>query len=133
MCLPDQCYDTHLCFDSKAANSTIVEPALGNAPSTHTAFQYHNAPAHVGYAVHRVRLNVCKDQGQHPLSQLTCHTLTASCTHTGYGFRAPNDCWTSAWMVVFQSVWGQLLDAVVLGVIFARISHPKQRARTIFM
>lgn len=32
-----------------------------------------------------------------------------------------------------QSVWGQLLDAVVLGVIFARISHPKQRARTIFV
>ncbi|KAK9807434.1 hypothetical protein WJX73_006651 [Symbiochloris irregularis] len=51
----------------------------------------------------------------------------------GYGFRAPNDCWMSAWMVVIQSVWGQLLDAVVLGVIFARISHPKQRARTIFM
>lgn len=36
-------------------------------------------------------------------------------------------------MVVFQSVWGQLLDAVVLGVIFARISHPKQRSRTIFI
>lgn len=36
-------------------------------------------------------------------------------------------------MVVFQSVWGQLLDAVTLGVIFARISHPKQRARTIFI
>ena len=52
---------------------------------------------------------------------------------TGYGFRAPNDCWVAAWMVVLQSVWGQLLDAVVLGVIFARISHPKQRARTIFM
>ena len=51
----------------------------------------------------------------------------------GYGFRAPCDCWMSAWMVVVQSVWGQLLDAVVLGVIFARISHPKQRARTIFM
>ena len=36
-------------------------------------------------------------------------------------------------MVVFQSIWGQLLDAVVLGVIFARISYPKQRARTIFI
>lgn len=36
-------------------------------------------------------------------------------------------------MTVIQSVWGQLLDAIVLGVIFARISHPKQRARTIFV
>ena len=36
-------------------------------------------------------------------------------------------------MIVVQSVWGQLLDAIVLGVIFARISHPKQRARTIFV
>lgn len=36
-------------------------------------------------------------------------------------------------MVVTQSVWGQLLDAITLGVIFARISHPKQRARTLFM
>ena len=51
----------------------------------------------------------------------------------GYGFRAPNDCWASAWLVVVQSIWGQLLDAIVLGVIFARISHPKQRARTVFM
>ena len=92
----------------------------------------------------------------------------------GYGFRAPNDCWASAWLVVsqvtcltvtaskwaheqgaceselytsavpnvllaheceivVQTIWGQLLDAVVMGVIFARISHPKQRARTVFM
>ena len=51
----------------------------------------------------------------------------------GYGFRAPNDCWASAWLVVVQSIWGQLLDAIVLGVIFARISHPKQRARTVFL
>ena len=52
---------------------------------------------------------------------------------TGFGARAPADCWLSAWLIVVQSVWGQLLDAVVLGVIFARISHPKQRARTIFV
>ena len=59
--------------------------------------------------------------------------MTSLCPAAGYGFRAPNDCWASAWMVVAQSIWGQLLDAIVLGVIFARISHPKQRARTVFM
>ena len=59
--------------------------------------------------------------------------MTRWCPAAGYGFRAPNDCWASAWMVVAQSIWGQLLDAIVLGVIFARISHPKQRARTVFM
>ena len=32
-----------------------------------------------------------------------------------------------------QSIWGQLLDAVILGVIFARISKPRQRSRTIFI
>ena len=36
-------------------------------------------------------------------------------------------------MVIAQTVWGQLLDATVMGVIFARISYPKQRARTIFI
>ena len=61
------------------------------------------------------------------------HIMTSLCPAAGYGFRAPNDCWASAWMVVAQSIWGQLLDAIVLGVIFARISHPKQRARTVFM
>ena len=32
-----------------------------------------------------------------------------------------------------QVIWGQLLDAVTLGIIFARIAHPKNRARTVFI
>ena len=36
-------------------------------------------------------------------------------------------------MVALEVVWGQLLDAITLGIIFARISHPKHRARTVFI
>ena len=32
-----------------------------------------------------------------------------------------------------QVIWGQLLDAVTLGIVFARIAHPKNRARTVFI
>jgi len=32
-----------------------------------------------------------------------------------------------------EVIFGQLLDAITLGVIFARIAHPKNRARTVFI
>ena len=32
-----------------------------------------------------------------------------------------------------QCIWAMLLNAVTLGIIFARISHPKQRGRTVFL
>lgn len=32
-----------------------------------------------------------------------------------------------------EVIWGQLLDAITLGIIFARIAHPKNRARTVFI
>ena len=35
--------------------------------------------------------------------------------------------------MAFQSIWAALLNAVTLGIVFARISQPKQRARTIFI
>ena len=35
--------------------------------------------------------------------------------------------------MALQSIWAALLNAVTLGIVFARISQPKQRARTIFM
>lgn len=52
---------------------------------------------------------------------------------TGYGARRPRDCWISAWLVAVEVIWGQLLDAITLGIIFARIAHPKNRARTVFI
>jgi hypothetical protein len=35
--------------------------------------------------------------------------------------------------VAVEVIWGQLLDAITLGIIFARIAHPKNRARTVFI
>ena len=52
---------------------------------------------------------------------------------TGYGVRYPTDCWLSAWILALQSIWAAMLNAITLGIIFARISQPKQRARTIFI
>ena len=51
----------------------------------------------------------------------------------GYGVRSPTDCWLSAWIVALQSIWAAILNAITLGIVFARISQPKQRARTIFI
>ena len=51
----------------------------------------------------------------------------------GYGSRSPKECWISAWLVMAQCIWAMLLNAVTLGIIFARISHPKQRGRTVFL
>lgn len=34
-------------------------------------------------------------------------------------------------MIAIQIIWGLLLNAVVMGVVFARISHPKQRGRCV--
>lgn len=52
---------------------------------------------------------------------------------SGYGVRYPTDCWLSAWILALQSIWAAMLNAITLGIIFARISQPKQRARTIFI
>jgi hypothetical protein len=49
----------------------------------------------------------------------------------GYGNMGPNDCWWIALLITIQSMVGLLMDAIVIGVIFARISHPKYRGRTI--
>ncbi|KAK9825397.1 hypothetical protein WJX81_000403 [Elliptochloris bilobata] len=49
----------------------------------------------------------------------------------GYGNSAPNNCWGPVVVVTAQTLVGVFLDAVVIGVIFARISHPKYRGRTI--
>ncbi|KAI8110913.1 hypothetical protein M9434_004487 [Picochlorum sp. BPE23] len=51
----------------------------------------------------------------------------------GYGNTAPDSCWVATWLVIIQSVVGIVLDAIVLGIIFAKISHPHQRSRSIFI
>ena len=35
--------------------------------------------------------------------------------------------------MALEVIYGQLLDAITLGIIFARIAHPKNRARTVFI
>jgi hypothetical protein len=51
----------------------------------------------------------------------------------GYGNTGPEQCWAAAWLIILQSITAIILEAVVLGVVFARISHPHQRSRSIFM
>ena len=51
--------------------------------------------------------------------------------HAGYGNTYPNECWAAAWLIMVQSVLGMIMDAITIGIVFARISHPKQRGRTI--
>ena len=42
-----------------------------------------------------------------------------------------SDCWW-AWLIIWvQTMVGLVMDAVMIGIIFARISHPKYRGRTI--
>ena len=62
------------------------------------------------------------------------HSCTAQsplpCT-AGYGNTFPNECWSVSWLMQVQSIFGMLLDAITIGIVFARISLPKQRGRTI--
>ena len=61
-------------------------------------------------------------------------TSTArSCARAGYGDISPNDCWLANTVITVQSVYALLQNALVLGVVFARISRPGQRGRTIFL
>jgi hypothetical protein len=51
----------------------------------------------------------------------------------GYGNTGPQSCWAAAWVIIAQSIAGLVLEAVTIGIVFARISHPHQRSRSIFM
>jgi len=51
----------------------------------------------------------------------------------GWGARAPRACIRSAALETTQVVYGQLLTAVCAGVVFARVSHPRRRARSVFV
>lgn len=51
----------------------------------------------------------------------------------GYGNTGPQNCWVAAWLVAVQIITALLLESIVIGIVFARISHPKQRSRSIFI
>ncbi|GIL92308.1 hypothetical protein Vretimale_19557 [Volvox reticuliferus] len=51
----------------------------------------------------------------------------------GFGERATGECWMSAVLVSIHSLQAVLLDSVILGIVFSRISHPKQRSRTVLI
>lgn len=51
----------------------------------------------------------------------------------GFGQRAAGVCASSAIALTLQNVTGMILDAVSLGIIFAKISHPRHRGRSVFI
>uniref|UniRef100_A0A1D2A1X4 Uncharacterized protein n=1 Tax=Auxenochlorella protothecoides TaxID=3075 RepID=A0A1D2A1X4_AUXPR len=51
----------------------------------------------------------------------------------GYGNTGPQNCWPVSVMIVVQGILSVLLGAMVVGIMFARISHPHYRGRSIYM
>ena len=51
----------------------------------------------------------------------------------GFGSRVVGVCTSSAIVLTIQNVTGMILDAVALGIIFAKLSHPKHRGRSILI
>lgn len=49
----------------------------------------------------------------------------------GYGNTAPNDCAWSLPLLITHVLVAVVTEAVVIGLVFARISHPQHRARTV--
>ena len=52
---------------------------------------------------------------------------------SGYGSRAPGNCWLTVTLVATHSLLAVVLNSVILGIAFARISHPKNRGRTVLI
>ncbi len=53
-------------------------------------------------------------------------------TTIGYGFRSVTEkCWFGAFLVIVQSVFSCLVDAILIGCVFAKIARPKKRAATL--
>ena len=51
----------------------------------------------------------------------------------GYGNTTPGDCWTAVILVIIQILVAIIMEAVTLGVFFAKVSHPKFRGRSIYI
>lgn len=52
---------------------------------------------------------------------LPCHPVPAPCPAAGYGNTGPRNCASAAANIVVQSITDLLLNAVVLGLIFAKV------------
>ena len=52
---------------------------------------------------------------------------------SGYGGRVPLPCTLSALILILQCLTQLVLEAVCVGLVFARLSHPKARGRSIFI
>ena len=53
-------------------------------------------------------------------------------TTIGYGFRSVTEqCWFGAFLVIVQSVFSCLVDAILIGCVFAKTARPKKRAATL--
>jgi hypothetical protein len=62
----------------------------------------------------------------------TAFLFSVATTQTiGYGNTAPNDCGPAYPLLIVQVLVAIVTEAAVIGVIFAKISHPQHRARTI--
>lgn len=51
----------------------------------------------------------------------------------GYGNNNPGNCQIAVWLVALQSFLSLVLNAIVIGLVFARISLPKYRGRSIYI
>ncbi|KAJ9515642.1 hypothetical protein QJQ45_021749 [Haematococcus lacustris] len=51
----------------------------------------------------------------------------------GYGTRSPGDCWLTAVSVAAHSLLTVVVDSLIIGIALARVSHPKNRGRTILI
>lgn len=60
---------------------------------------------------------------------MTCPGLPSA----GYGARFPKDCTVSVLILSMQCLTQLLLEASCVGLVFARLSHPKSRGRSIFI
>jgi hypothetical protein len=68
------------------------------------------------------------------LLQHTIYSFSMSMQATiGFGSRTVGVCIASAIVLTLQNVTGMILDAVTLGIIFAKLSHPKHRGRSVLI
>jgi Inward rectifier potassium channel transmembrane domain len=59
--------------------------------------------------------------------ETACPCSSCQKSAAGYGDVSPNNCWLANTVITIQSVYALLLNAVVLGIVFARVSRPGQR------
>lgn len=78
---------------------------------------------------------VCNHLCHYQTQDFTWCQIQLECEWTflcaGYGNTWPNQCWLSAWSLIVHQVFGMILNAITVGVIFSRVSFPQQRGRTI--